>query len=365
MNGNEFEKLEHEVEVMLNDNDSDLDLEKIEKLFDAYANNFKAAKEYLQSLPEVKLQQFFDARGINAKVVATVSGPRITRYEIEPGIGVSPERIKDLQDEIQMVLQASSIRILAPIPGRAEVGIEVPNENPETVTLKGILYSEQWQNSTAVIPLAIGRNTVGEPVIIDLDRAPHILLAGACGTGKSVCINSMIGSMIKKFSPNELKFVMFDPKIVELDFFRDLPHLQMPIVNDAEKFATVLHKIADEMDQRLAMPSDEKFPPLVIIIDELADLLTGEDKIAVETDIARIAQKGRKVGIHLIISTRHPVDIPVVILANIPTKLCFQVDSEFASEQVLGEPGAETLLGKGDMLMQYGLFTERVQGAWW
>jgi S-DNA-T family DNA segregation ATPase FtsK/SpoIIIE len=150
---------------------------------------------------------------------------------------------------------------------------------------------------------------------------------------------------------------------VELDIFRDLPHLQMPIFNDAEKFAAVMHRIADEMDKRLAMPSDEKLQRLVIIIDELADLLTGEDKIAVETDIARIAQNGRNVGIHLIISTQHPMNIPVVILANIPTKLCFQVDSEFASEQVLGEPGAETLLGKGDMLMQYGLFTERVQSA--
>jgi S-DNA-T family DNA segregation ATPase FtsK/SpoIIIE len=156
---------------------------------------------------------------------------------------------------------------------------------------------------------------------------------------------------------------MFDPKIVELDIFRDLTHLQIPIVNDAEKFAAVLHKIADEMDQRLTMPSDEKLPPLVIIIDELADLLTTENKIAVETDIARIAQKGRKVGIHLIIGTQHPEVIPVVILANIPTKLCFQVDSESDSELVLGEPGAETLLGKGDMLMQYGLFTERVQSA--
>ena len=175
----------------------------------------------------------------------------------------------------------------------------------------------------------------------------------------------MIVSMIKKFTPNELKFVMFDPKIVELDIFSKLPHLQMPIVNDSEKFATILHKIADEIDKRLAMPSDEKFPRLVIVIDELAALLTGKDKITVETDIARIALTGRKVGIHLIISTRHPVDIPVVILANIPTKLCFQVDSEFASEEILGEPGAEKLFGMGDMLMQYSLFSERVQGAWW
>ena len=314
------------------------------------------------TVPE--LQRFFDGHGIDVEVVSKVSGPRITHYEIETGIGVSPERIKDLQDEIQMILQASSIRILAPIPGRTEVGIEVPNENPETVTLKGILYSEQWQNSTAVIPLAIGKNAVGEPVIIDLDRAPHILLAGACGTGKSVCINSMIFSMIRNFTPDELQFVMFDPKIVELDFFSELPHLQMPIVNDSEKFATILHKIADEIDKRLAMPSDETFPSLVIVIDELAALLTGKDKITVETDIVRIAQKGRKVGIHLIISTQYPMNIPVVIKVNITTKLCFQVCSESDSKLVLGEPDAEKLLGKGDMLMQYGLFTERVQGAY-
>ena len=163
MNGNEFEKLEHEVETMLNGKDSVLDLEKTEKLLDAYVNNFKAAKEYLQSLPEVKLQQFFDARGIDAKVVAKVSGPRITRYEIEPGIGVSPKKIKKLKDELQMELQALSIRILAPIPGRAEVGIEIPNKNPQTVMLNDIFESEEWKNSYAVIPLAVGKNVAGEP----------------------------------------------------------------------------------------------------------------------------------------------------------------------------------------------------------
>ena len=311
-----------------------------------------------------KLQQILDEHGINGKVAACTPGPRVTRYEITHAPKIKMKKLRKVKDYIQMELQSLPIRILTPIPGRAEAGIEVPNRYPEIVALQEILDSGQWQNSTVAIPLAIGKNAVGEPVILDLDRAPHILLAGVCGTGKSTSVNSMIISMIKKFTPDELQFVMFDPKIVELDIFRDLPHLQMPIINDAEKFAAVLHRIADEMDKRLAMPSDEKLPRLVIIIDELVDLLTAENKIAVETDIARIAQKGRKVGIHLIIGTQRPEEIPVVILANIPTKLCFQVDSEFASEQVLGEPGAETLLGKGDMLMQYGLFTERVQGAW-
>ena len=311
-----------------------------------------------------ELQQILDKHSINGKVAACTPGPRVTRYEICHAPKIKMKKLRKVKDYIQMELQSLPIRILTPIPGRAEAGIEVPNRYPEIVALQEILDSEQWRNSTVAIPLAIGKNTVGEPVILDLDRAPHILLAGATGTGKSTCVNSMIVSMIKKFTPDELQFVMFDPKIVELDIFRDLPHLQMPIINDAEKFAAVLHRIADEMDKRLAMPSDEKLPRLVVIIDELADLLTGEDKIAVETDIARIAQKGRKVGIHLIIGTQRPEEIPVVILANIPTKLCFQVDSESDSELVLGKPGAETLLGKGDMLMQYGLFTERVQGAW-
>ena len=311
-----------------------------------------------------KLQQILDEHGINGKVTICASGPRVTRYEITHAPKIKMKKLRKVKDYIQMELQSLPIRILTPIPGRAEAGIEVPNRYPEIVALQEILDSEQWLNTSAAVPIAIGKNAVGEPVILDLDRAPHILLAGACGTGKSTCVDSMIVSMIKKFTPDKLQFVMFDPKIVELDIFRDLPHLQIPIVNDAEKFAAVLHKIADEIDKRLAMPSDEKFPRLVIVIDELAALLTGKDEITVATDIARIALTGRKVGIHLIISTRHPVDIPVVILANIPTKLCFQVDSEFASEQVLGEPGAETLLGKGDMLMQYGLFTERVQGAW-
>jgi S-DNA-T family DNA segregation ATPase FtsK/SpoIIIE len=310
-----------------------------------------------------KLQQILDKHGINGKVAACTPSPRVTRYEITHAPKIKMKKLRKVKDYIQMELQSLPIRILTPIPGRAEAGIEVPNRYPEIVALQEILDSEQWLNTSAAVPIAIGKNAVGEPVILDLDRAPHILLAGASGTGKSTSVNSMIISMIKKFTPKELQFVMFDPKIVELDIFRDLPHLQMPIVNDAEKFAAVLHQIADEMDKRLAMPAEKKTPRHVIIIDELADLLTGEDKIAVETDIARIAQNGRNVGIHLIISTQHPMNIPVVILANIPTKLCFQVDSEFASKQVLGEPGAETLLGKGDMLMQYGLFTERVQSA--
>ena len=311
-----------------------------------------------------KLQQILDEHGINGKVTTCTSGPRMTRYEICHAPKIKMKKLRKIKDHIQMKLQSLPIRILTPIPGRAEAGIEVPNRYPEIVALQEILDSEQWQNSTVSIPLAIGKNTVGEPVILDLDRAPHILLAGACGTGKSVCINSMIISMVKKFSTNELQFVMFDPKIVELDIFRNLPHLQMPIINDAEKFAAVLHRIADEMDKRLAMPSDEKLPRLVIIIDELVDLLTAENKIAVETDIARIAQKGRKVGIHLIIGTQCPEEIPVVILANIPTKLCFRVNTESDSELVLGETGAEELLGMGDVLMQAPLFTERVQGAW-
>ena len=311
-----------------------------------------------------KLQQILDEHGINGKVTICASGPRVTRYEITHAPKIKMKKLRKVKDYIQMELQSLPIRILTPIPGRAEAGIEVPNSNPESVALQEILDSGQWQNSTVAIPLAIGKNAVGEPVILDLDRAPHILLAGACGTGKSTSVNSMIVSMIKEFTPDELQFIMFDSKIVELDIFRDLPHLQMPIINDAEKFAAVLHRIADEMDKSLAMPSDEKLPRRVIVIDELVDLLTAENKIAVETDIARIAQKGRKVGIHLIIGTQRPEEIPVVILANIPTKLCFQVDSESDSELVLGENGAEELLGKGDMLMQSGLFTERVQGAW-
>ena len=355
------------------------DIEKMLKKMEGYSKKFAKAAERLRSLNGTginsenktvidenaeKIQMVLDDFSIDAQVDLAVRGPIVTRYEIKLGPGVEIEEITDIQDMIAMHLHTACVRMVAPIPGRAKIGIEVPNKNPETVMLKEIFDSKQWLNTSAAVPIAIGKNAVGEPVILDLDRAPHILLAGACGTGKSTNVNSMIISMIKKFTPDELQFVMFDPKIVELDIFSDLPHLQMPIVNDAEKFAAVLHQIADEMDKRLAMPAEKKTPRHVIIIDELADLLTGEDKIAVETDIARIAQNGRNVGIHLIISTQHPMNIPVVILANIPTKLCFQVDSEFASEQVLGEPGAETLLGKGDMLMQYGLFTERVQGAW-
>ncbi|MBO7328173.1 MAG: DUF87 domain-containing protein [Lentisphaeria bacterium] len=369
------------------------DIEKMLKKMEGYSKKFAKAAERLRSLNGTginsenktvidenaeKIQMVLDDFSIDAQVDLAVRGPRVTRYEIKLGPGVEIEEITDMQDMIAMHLHTACVRMVAPIPGRAKIGIEVPNKNPETVMLNEVFDSKQWLNTSAAIPLAIGKNAVGEPVILDLDRAPHILLAGATGTGKSTSVNSMIVSMIKKFTPDELQFIMFDPQIVELDIFRDLPHLRMPIVKDTESFVEILRDAAIEIDNRYNILADygvkniseynagknEKMPRLVIVIDELYELMKCEDKTDVENVICRIAQKGRAAGVHLLIATEFPRSITGIIKANIPGRLCFQVRSLIESRIVCDEPGAEKLLGQGDMLMQYGLFTERVQGAW-
>ena len=347
-------------------------------------------------LAKSKIQQTLENFSIPGRVSGHVSGPRVTRYEITLEPGVNVKRVEQIQDNIRMDLAAQSIRVLAPIPGRSVVGIEVSNSKPEAVFMRSIMESDEWLNTKAEIPLALGKNVSGKPVILDLAKAPHMLVAGATGTGKSVCSNSIIASLLFRFRPDELRLIMVDPKIVEFEAYKTLPHLLTPIINDSAKVPIALRWAANEMDHRYRIlakvgvkklsefnnrprtpeveydddgnPIPEKMPLLVIILDELADLMMTEAKKDVETNIARIAQKGRAAGIHIIVATQRP-DAKIVtgvIKANLPTRLCFQVRSQVDSRVVLDAMGAEKLLGVGDMLAMTpaSMELERVQGAW-
>ena len=347
-------------------------------------------------LASSRIQQTLDDFGIAGHVTGFVSGPRVTRYEITLDPGINVKKVEQIQDNIRMALSATSIRVLAPIPGRPVVGVEVSNTRPEAVFMRSVMESEEWKHGKAEIPLALGKNVSGKPVILDLAKAPHMLVAGATGTGKSVCSNSLIMSMLFRFRPDELRLIMVDPKIVEFDAYKKLPHLLTPIINDSSKVPIALRWAANEMDRRYhvlakvgvkklsefnsrPIPAEPEFdndgkvippkmPLLVIILDELADLMMTEAKKDVETNITRIAQKGRAAGIHIIVATQRPSTniITGVIKANLPTRLCFQVRSLVDSRVVLDTPGAEKLLGMGDMLVMTSssMEIERVQGAW-
>ena len=339
---------------------------------------------------ENKLANF----GIEGKVVAVRPGPVITTFEIEPAPGVKVNRIVTLQDDLAMALRAVSVRILAPVPGKAVVGIEVANPKREQVFLKEILESQPFVDSTSTLSLALGKDSVGSPLVADLARMPHLLIAGATGTGKSVSLNAMIMSILYKSSPRDVRFVMIDLKMLELSLYEDLPHLLVPVVTEPKKAVTVLKNLVEQMDQRYrqlkekgvrnidsynhvlqheaeyevieltdalddgetaAAPAEqirhEHLPKIVIIIDELADLMmtVGRD---VEESITRLAQKARAAGIHLILATQRPsVDVITgLIKANFPARVSFQVTARVDSRTILDCIGAERLLGDGDML---------------
>jgi len=361
---------------------------------------FKIDKETLHANSLILQKKLADF-GVDGEVVAVRPGPVITMYEFKPASGVKVRRIVTLADDLAMALRAVSVRILAPIPGESVVGIEIPNPRRETVFLRQVIESEAYQSSDSKITLAFGKDIGGSPFVTDLARMPHLLVAGATGTGKSVSINAMILSILFKCTPQDVHFIMIDPKMLELTVYEDIPHLLVPVVTDPKKAAAALFWAMDEMDRRYRLMRDkgarnidnynrtleregaikksiieltepqsaeedtdvggsldqdaplvhEKLPRIVIIVDELADLMmtVGRD---IEEYITRLAQKARAAGIHLILATQRPsVDVITgLIKANFPARISFQVTSRVDSRTILDSIGAEKLLGSGDLL---------------
>ena len=304
---------------------------------------------------------------IEGDVVRYYVGPVVTTFEFKPLPHIKVSKILALQDDLAMALKAQSIRIQAPIPGKDVVGIEIPNETQETIYLREIIESEIFQKSKSPLTMALGKDIVGAPFVTDLKKLPHLLIAGTTGSGKSVGINSMILSLLYKNSPDELKFVMIDPKQLEFSIYNDIPHLLTPVITDSKKAITALNAMVKEMERRYKLMSkmrvkniegynkkvskEERMPYIVIIIDELADLMmtSGKD---VEYAIARLAQMARASGIHLIVATQRPsVDVVTgLIKANLPSRISFKVGQKIDSKVILDQFGAESLLGRGDML---------------
>ena len=310
------------------------------------------------------LEDTLDDFDISVKVTDIERGPIITRYELEPAPGVKLNRIVALSDDIALAMKAQSVRIVAPIPGKARVGVEVPNTQSSFVYLKEVIACSEFQKSESKLTLALGKDIAGQPVIADLGDMPHLLIAGTTGSGKTVCMNCLILSMLFKATPHELKFLMVDPKMVELAPFNGLAHLLCPVVTDAKKASLALNWVVNEMEERYQLlakigvrnieaynQKQEMLPYIVVIIDELADLMNvARDQI--ENAITRLAQLSRAVGIHLLLATQRPsVDVITgVIKANFPARISFKVASKVDSRTVLDMNGADKLLGRGDML---------------
>ena len=324
--------------------------------------------------------------GIDSKVVAINRGPVITSYELKPAPGIKLSRIVGLSDNIAMALASSDLRIEAPIPGKTVVGIEVPNKDKDSVALKELIESQEFKNSKSDIPLTLGKDVEGNILISGMEDMPHLLIAGATGSGKSVCINSIITSVIYKSSPKDVKLMLIDPKVVELSVYNGIPHLLIDVVTNPKKAAFALNWAVDEMEKRYEAfaenhvrdlkgynkkmmaegKEEEKLPKILIIVDELADLMMVASK-EIEEYIARLAQKARAAGMHLILATQRPsVDVITgTIKANVPSRIAFAVASSVDSRTILDMGGAEKLLGKGDMLFYPSKYPKpkRIQGA--
>ena len=331
-------------------------------------------------LLEDTLKQF----GISTKLTGIAHGPAVTRFELQPAPGVKVSRITSLADDIAMHLAAMSVRIEAPIPGKAAVGVEIPNEKVEMVRLRDVLESPEARKSVSKIAVGLGKDNAGRYIVADIAKMPHVLIAGQTGSGKSVCINSIIASILFRATPEEVRLILIDPKMVELSVYNEIPHLVCPVVTDCKKAASALDWAVAEMEMRYkrfsergvrdikgynkALKEDEKpMPQMVIIIDELADLMMvapGE----VEDSICRLAQLARAAGMHLVIATQRPSVnvITGIIKANIPTRIAFSVASQVDSRTMIDHGGAEKLLGNGDMLFVPSGINKpmRVQGAW-
>lgn len=314
-----------------------------------------------------KLEQTFLEFNVPGKVVNVRIGPTITRYEFQPAPGIKVNKIVALSNDIALAFAAAAVRIEAPIPGRSAVGIEIPNENKEIVSMKELLETTHFLKDSSPLSIVIGKDVIGRPLICDLRDMPHLLIAGATGSGKSVCINVILASLLYKADPNQLRIAMVDPKRVELSIYADLPHLCVPVISDVRWVVKFLKWLCREMDTRYKMLSDlstrnieeynktveeyERLPYVVVIIDELADLMMTAPS-DVESYICRLAQMARAVGIHLVVATQRPsVDVITgLIKANFPSRISFAVSSQADSKTILDGPGAEKLLGNGDML---------------
>ena len=358
-------QLEHTLTV----EDENYEFPPLTLLSEGEAKGIKGGKRALADTAS-KLQKTLYSFGVSAKVENVSVGPAITRYELKPAEGVRVSKIANLADDIALNLAAKTIRIEAPIPGKQAVGIEVPNEESEVVHLRDILENEKFKEHKSKLAFALGKDVSGESIVTDIAKMPHVLIAGATGSGKSVCINTLISSIIYKAKPSEAKLIMIDPKIVELSVYNGIPHLLIPVVTDPKKAAGALAWAVQEMENRYAMFAAKgvrdlkgyneavekednfgKLPHIVIIIDELADLMMVA-KGDVEDAICRLAQKARAAGMHLVIATQRPsVDVITgLIKANIPSRIAFAVSSQVDSRTILDQVGADKLLGKGDML---------------
>ncbi|EAD5751836.1 DNA translocase FtsK [Listeria innocua] len=335
------------------------------------------SKEYDQiKVNAKKLEDTFESFGVKAKITQVHLGPAVTKYEVQPSVGVKVSKIVSLSDDIALALAAKDIRIEAPIPGKSAIGIEVANQNVAMVSLREVLENNPKNNPDEKLQIALGRDISGEAMMASLDKMPHLLVAGATGSGKSVCINGIITSILLRAKPHEVKMMMIDPKMVELNVYNGIPHLLAPVVTNPKKAAQALQKVVAEMERRYDLFShtgtrnmqgyndyvkkhnelnEEKQPELpfiVVIVDELADLMMVASN-DVEDAITRLAQMARAAGIHLIIATQRPsVDVITgVIKANIPSRIAFAVSSSIDSRTILDMGGAEKLLGRGDMLL--------------
>lgn len=400
---NEILELEHEMEenitkkeVVTSTSNVEIvdELEENSKLMDAIdkgavakPKNFKLPKlDFLQKAPKTrkkvneaeidkkieellsKLQQF----RVEGDVIRTYSGPLVTTFEFKPAPNVKVSKILNLQDDLAMALSAETIRIQAPIPGRDVVGIEIPNATIDTIYLREILESDVFKESSSPLTVALGKDIVGKPFVTDIKKLPHLLIAGTTGSGKSVGINAMILSLLYRNDPDQLKLMLIDPKMLEFSMYNDIPHLITPVITEPAKAIAALANMVGEMERRYKLMADartknienyndkvkkeksaEPFPFIVIVIDELADLMMNGGK-EVELSIARLAQKSRACGIHLVVATQRPsVDVVTgLIKANLPSRLSYRVGSRIDSKVILDSLGADSLLGRGD-----GLFT--------
>lgn len=331
-----------------------------------------------------KIESTMKSFGINATITQINKGPTVTCYELEPAPGIKVSRITNLSDDLALNLATSGVRIEAPIPGKAAVGIEVPNMTKDNVGLKEVLQSKEYVELDSKLPLLLGKDISGKPIVSTIDKMPHLLIAGATGSGKSVCINNIIMSILFRALPSEVKLLLIDPKVVELNIYNGIPHLLIPVVTDPKKAASALDWAVTEMETRYKLfaennvrdinsyndkfknEKDRKLPKIVIIIDELADLMMVSAQ-AIEDYISRLAQMARAAGIYLIIATQRPsVDVITgTIKANIPSRISFSVSSQIDSRTILDMAGAEKLLGKGDMLFSPSSLSKpiRIQGA--